>query len=156
MIISITGQLSDWKYGRGIILTFLSELSNDDLNKKLPRKKLNTIRLQLEELAEIQHHYVSALTTRKIKFSGGSPVEDNSKQGLTGFMAELDKELEKTLETFNGSETINWFGEEKNIHEHISAMIGHEQMHIGQIVAFCYATNIEIPNSITKTMALDG
>ena len=118
--------------------------------------KLNTIRLQIEELAEIQNHYVNALTTRKIKFDGGSPVKDKSKQVLTDFMTELDKKLEEILETFDGSETIDWFGENKNIHEHISAMIGHEQMHIGQIVAFCYATGINIPDGITSTMALDG
>ena len=71
-------------------------------------------------------------------------------------LAELDENLEKALETFDGAETINWFGEQKNIHEHISAMIGHEQMHIGQIIAFCYATKIHIPNDITNIMALDG
>ena len=71
-------------------------------------------------------------------------------------LAALDKKLESTLETFDGSEKINWFGEKKNIHEHISAMIGHEQMHIGQIVAFCYATNTHIPDEITKAMSLDG
>ena len=156
MIGSLKGQISDWKYGRGIVLQFLSELSDDDLDKKLPRKQLNTIRLQIKELAEIQNHYVNALTTRKIKFDGGSPVKDKSKQGLTDFMAELDTKLEETLEAFDGTETIGWFGESKNIHEHISAMIGREQMHIGQIVAFCYAIGIRIPDGITSTMALDG
>lgn len=34
-------------------------------------------------------------------------------------------------------------------------MIGHEQMHIGQIVAFCYAVGIRIPDSIIQTMSLD-
>lgn len=42
------------------------------------------------------------------------------------------------------------------IHLHISAMIGHEQMHIGQIIGFCYATKMQIPTHIVNTMALDG
>jgi len=29
-------------------------------------------------------------------------------------------------------------------------------MHIGQIIAFCYAAGIEIPTSITEAMALEG
>jgi len=29
-------------------------------------------------------------------------------------------------------------------------------MHIGQIIAFCYATGIKIPKSIVKDMALEG
>lgn len=37
-----------------------------------------------------------------------------------------------------------------------SAMIGHEQMHIGQIVAFCYAIGVQIPEKIVNKMALDG
>jgi len=35
-------------------------------------------------------------------------------------------------------------------------MIGHENMHVGQIIAFCYATGIEIPESISEPMALEG
>ena len=155
MILSLEAQLADWKYSRGIVLTFISELSDDDLDKKLPRKEWNTIRLQIEELAMIQKDYIDSLTTREMNFNM-APLKDTSKQGLTERLTELDKELEKILEAFDGNETISWFEEHKNIHEHISAMIGHENMHIGQIVAFCYATGIHIPNTITETMALDG
>ena len=155
MINSLKGQLADWKYGRGIISKFISELCDDDLDTKFPRKKYNTVRLQAEELARIQSYYVDALTTKKISFYG-NPVQDTSKQGLIKYMAELDEELENVLDTFDGNETIDWNGEQKNIHEHISAMTGHEQMHIGQIIAFCYTTGIHIPDDITKIMALDG
>ena len=81
MIDSLKGQLANWNYTRGITLKFISALSDGDLDKRLPRKELNTIRLQVEELA---------------------------------------------------------------------------MMHIGQVVAFCYATGIHIPDEITETMALDG
>ena len=155
MIASLKGQFNDWKYGRGIVLKFLLELSDDDLDRKLPRKELNTIRLQIEELAQIQKCYVDALTAKTMGFKI-SPIEDKSKQSLVDIMAKLDGRLEKILETSDGSEEINWFGELRNIHGHISAMIGHEQMHIGQIVAFCYTTGIHIPNAITEEMALDG
>jgi hypothetical protein len=155
MISSLKGQVSDWKYGRGIVLRFLSELSDVDLDKKLPRKNLNTIRLQAEELACIQSYYVNALHTNRMNFSGKA-VQDLSKDGLRTYMSQLDAELVKTLDTFDGTETVEWHDEYKNIHEHISAMIGHEQMHIGQIIAFCYATGIHMPDSITSEMALDG
>ena len=48
------------------------------------------------------------------------------------------------------------FGNKHNIHQHICAMISHEMMHIGQVVAFCYAVGITIPDDIVETMALDG
>ena len=155
MISSLKAQIADWKYCRSITVKFISELSDIDLDKLLPRKNYNTIRLHLEELARIQSYYVDALITKRMSFEG-NPVQDNSKQGLKKIMAELDEKLENALDAFDGDETIEWHGEHRNVHQHISAMISHEQMHIGQIVAFCYAVEICIPNEITNTMALDG
>ena len=103
----------------------------------------------------MQNNYVDALASKQIKFVW-RPLEDITKQGITTKLSELDEKMEKMLETFNGNETVDWFGEQKNIHEHISAMIGHEQMHIGQIIAFCYAAEITIPADITNIMALNG
>jgi hypothetical protein len=88
--------------------------------------------------------YVDALDTKKIEFSY-KPLSDFSKESLILQMDKLDSLLEEKLEQFDGSEVIYWFGEEWNIHQHISAMIGHEQMHIGQIIAFCYSCDIRIP-----------
>ncbi|MCL2639043.1 MAG: hypothetical protein FWD48_11820, partial [Oscillospiraceae bacterium] len=145
MIDSLQAQISDWKYGRGIIKNFITMLNDSDLDKPLPRKNLNTIRKQCEELVQIQSCYVKALEDKQIKFSY-SPLDNVSKEGLISQMNELDTILEAQLEQFTGCEKIVWFGDEWNIHQHISAMIGHEQMHIGQIIAFCYATGIDIPD----------
>jgi len=155
MISSLNGQLQDWKYARGITLKFISELSDSDLDKQLPRKNYNTIRLHMEELARIQSYYINALTTKAMSF-GGNPVQDKSKQGLIEIMSELDEKLENALNTLSGEESIAWHSRAKNIHEHLSAMISHEMMHIGQIIAFCYATGIHIPDEVTNIMALDG
>ena len=155
MINSLKGQLADWRYTRGITLKFISELSDSDLDKKLPRKELNTIRLQAEELAMMQENWLDAMTTKTMDFAA-KPLTDTSKQGLVARFSQLDKKLEVVLASFEGSEMINWYGDESCIHSHFSSMIGHEMMHIGQIIAFCYATGIHIPDEITKTMALDG
>ena len=155
MIPSIKSLLSEWQYIRGNTLKFITFLSDDDFDKILPRKQLNTIRLQAEELAQIQRCYVYALATCKLDFTC-TPLDDKSRQGLIDTMAILDKQLENTLSTFDGTEKINWYGESKNIHEHLAAMISHEAMHIGQIIAFCYATEITIPDVIVNAMALDG
>lgn len=153
MIDSLKGQLYDWQYGRNIIKGFINELSEADLDKPFPRKNLNSLRKQCVELIQIQSCYVNALNTRKMQFEYDS-ISDTSKLSLLSRMDALDTHLVEYLETFDGSETIDWFGEQWNIHRHISAMIGHEQMHIGQIVAFCYAVGIQIPEEIKRTMAL--
>jgi hypothetical protein len=71
-------------------------------------------------------------------------------------MKALDEKLEEKLNSMTGNECVDWFGEKYNIHRHICAMISHEMMHVGQVVAFCYAVNIDIPSDIVETMALDG
>jgi len=157
MIKSLKALLAEWKETRNITLAFLNELSDADLDKILPRKKLNTIRLQIYELTLGQRGYVDALTTKAVVFGD----EYNNylslpTQTLIGTMAELDIQMEKSLGILDGSESINFFGEQMNVHQMISMMIGHEQMHIGQIIAFCYATGIEIPQSIVEQMALEG
>jgi hypothetical protein len=141
MIISLKGQLEDWKQGRSITMKFLSELSDSDLDKKLPRKNTNTIRLQMEDMVAGQEIFMDAITTKK---------------GLFDKIVELDKKMEEILKVCDGTESINWDGKEMNIHAHISAMIGHEQMHLGQIIAFCYATGIPIPDEVTEEVGLTG
>lgn len=62
MIDSINAQLEDWKYGRDLIKHFITELEDISLDKEFPRKNLNTIRKQCEEVIQVQGCYVEALT----------------------------------------------------------------------------------------------
>ena len=154
---SLKALLADWQQTRSITLAFLNELSDADLDKPFPRKVLNTIRLQAYELTLGQRGYVDALTTKVVVFGD----EYNNylslpTQTLVETMTGLDARLEKALELMDGSESIEFFGEQMNVHQIISMMTGHEQMHIGQIIAFCYAVGIEIPTSIVEVMALEG
>ena len=156
MIESLKALLADWSETRSIILGFLDELSDDDLDKKLPRKVLNTIRLQAYELTLFQRDIVDSLTTKTVDFGEEYLYENLPKQALIDRMAELDAKLEKSLELMDGTEVIDYYGEQRNVHQIISVMIGHENMHVGQIIAFCYATGIKIPESISEPMALEG
>ena len=157
MVESLKALLADWKETRSITLEFINELSDADLDKKLPRKVLNTIRLQAFELTVFQNDIVNSLTTRVVIFDEKDYQYKNlPKQALVEKMAELDAKLEKSLELMDGTEVLEFYGEQRNVHRIIAMMIGHEQMHIGQIIAFCYATGIEIPKSISEPMALEG
>lgn len=130
-------------------------LEDGDLDREFPRQHLNSIRKQCEELVQVQGCYVDALASGKIEFDL-RPLPSTAKEDLFASMDELDRRLEGHLAASDGTETVEWHGERWNIHRHLSAMIGHEQMHIGQIVAFCYAVGIEIPPKIVRVMALDG
>ena len=156
MVESLKALLADWKETRSIILGFLDELSDADLDKKLPRKELNTIRLQAYELTLFQRDIINSLTTKTVDFGEEYLYENLPTKAIVEKMAKLDAELEEKLTTLNGTEIIDYYGEQRNVHQIISTMIGHENMHIGQVIAFCYATGIEIPESITEPMALEG
>jgi len=153
---SLKALLEDWKQARSIILGFLEELSDADLDKILPRKVLNTIRLQAYELTLFQRDIVNSLSTCTVDFGTEYIYENRPTAEIIERMAELDERLEKALGNMDGTETIDYYSEQQNVHQIISCMIGHENMHIGQIIAFCYATGIEIPESIAEPMALEG
>jgi len=156
MVDSLKALFDGWKETRSIILGFLEELSDADLDKKLPRKELNTIRLQAFELTLFQRDIINALATKSVDFGDDYKYENLPTKVLVGKMAELDAKLEKSLELLDGTEMINYYGQKQNVHQIIAMLIGHEDMHIGQIVAFCYATGIEVPKSISEPMALEG
>ena len=156
MIESLKALWADWKVTRSVTLGFLEELSDADLDKSLPRKVLNTIRLQAYELTLFQKDVVNALGTDKLAYEEEYIYEKLPTQDLIKRMNELDAQFEKALESLDGAEMMDYYGEQQNVHQIISMMNGHENMHIGQIIAFCYATGIEIPKSISEPMALEG
>ena len=157
MIKSLHALLLEWKETRSITIEFICKLDDADLDKKLPRKVLNTIRLQVYELTLFQRDVVNSLKTKNVlKYEDEYHYVNFPKQDLIERMTELDVKLEEVLELLDGSETYEYYGGEKNTHQVMALLIGHEQMHIGQIIAFCYATGIEIPATISEPMALEG
>jgi len=156
MIESLKALLASWKETRSITLGFLEELSDADLDKKLPRKKLNTIRLQAYELTLFQRDIVNSLGTSTLAYEEAYHYVNMPAQDIIERMAGLDAQLEKALESLKGTEIMSYYGEQRNVHQIISMLIGHEEMHIGQIIAFCYATGIEIPAAISEPLALEG
>lgn len=71
-------------------------------------------------------------------------------------MEQEDHRLKERLKKVNEESTINWFGTEKPLSFHISALIAHESLHIGQIIAFAYVLDLPIPEFVTKNWGLSG
>lgn len=51
---ALIGLLEEWQYVRGRTRCFILHLSDDELDRPLPRTNLNTIRKHCEELLEVQ------------------------------------------------------------------------------------------------------
>jgi len=156
MIESLNALLASWRGTRSITLAFLEELSDADLDRVLPRKVLNTIRLQAYELTLFQRDIVNALSTDTLAYEEEYIYVKMPTADIIAKMVELDARLEKALKRLTGTESMDYYGEQINVHHAISMMIGHEEMHIGQIIAFCYAVGIDIPARVSEPLALEG
>ena len=111
---SLKALLEEWKETRSITLEFVTNLSDADLDKKLPRKALNTIRLQMYELTLFQRDVVNSLKTKSVlKYEDEYRYESLPKQALIDKMAELDAKLEAALELLDGTEVYEYYGGEK-------------------------------------------
>jgi len=44
----------------------------------------------------------------------------------------------------------------ESVHALIAGLIGHVNMYVGQLVAFCHATGIDIPEDAIESLGLDG
>ena len=97
---SLKALLADWKETRWVTLEFINKLSDADLDKKLPRKKLNTIRQHAYEVTLFQKDMIESLSTKICNFDEADYAEYKSlsKQALVDRMAELDGMLKKSLE----------------------------------------------------------
>ena len=108
------------------------------------------------ELTLFQRDVVDSLGTDKLVYEEEYKYVNMPTHEIISKMIELDTQFEKALTLLTGTEIMDYYSEQRNVHQIIYMMIGHEQMHIGQIIAFCYAVGIEIPKSISEPMALEG
>lgn len=151
--------LFEWNFIRSCSISFINDLSDADLDRILPRKGLNTFRKHFQEMIEVQNDYLVAISNSKMAYNGtpDSQFDGNfTKEQLLDNMKSLDSKLEEVLESINENAYVEWFGKKLPLSFHLSAMISHESMHIGQIIAFCYALDIQIPNYIIENWALSG
>ena len=156
MIPSLKGQLADWQYARQNTITFLQQLTPAQLQQPLPRQTFTTLWEQMIEMAWVQHCFMAAVATGTLNGTNWEAPHYPTKEDLLAAMATFDQEMITILENCTGNETIDWFGEEKSIFQHLSSLQSHEMMHLGQIIAFCHALDIPIPADVTKSMHLTG
>ncbi|MTI96585.1 MAG: hypothetical protein FH749_14110 [Firmicutes bacterium] len=55
--------LQEWEFTKSCTKSFINELSDEDLNRKLPRKGLDTFRKHFQEMIAVQKDYVAAISS---------------------------------------------------------------------------------------------
>jgi len=156
MITSLQSQFKIWSYARANTIRFLEQLSDSDLDKQLPRKTFVTIFEQIAEMVWVQKCFVDGIEVGEMDGADWTVPDFGGKDEMLAQMARLDKKMEELLNKCDGTEEVFWNNRSRNIHEVVSLMQMHETMHLGQIIAFCHALGIDIPQDVTKALFLTG
>ncbi len=157
---NIASALADWEFIRQNSTEFIKTLGDEGLKKELPRPGLNTYCKHFQEMISVQTCYVRAVETGKMDFDG---VGDNdsfdgmdSVDSLLSKMKIEDEKFKNALSKVEADMTIDWSitdEEPKILSSHIANISIHETLHIGQLVAFSYATGVDIPEFIKEMWA---
>lgn len=155
----LKGLLNEWQFIRHCSVCFISELSDADLDRSLPRKGLDTFRKHFEEMVGVERNYAAAIISRVMRFDG--PADSDIAGGLARdqmliAMRDVDNQLRDAVASVPAQATIRWSAEQRPLQQHLAALISHETLHIGQIIAFCYALGIAVPQFVRDEWALSG
>lgn len=155
----IAGAVEEWKFARKNTIEFIKGLGNNQLSEKLSRPGLDTFCKHFQEMINVQEAYINGIKSGEMafdnigendSFNGKASVEELIKR-----MEEIDNELEQVIAESDCNLEIKWeWGERKTVTNHLCALSTHELFHIGQLVGFCYASNIKIPQAIVELWAL--
>ena len=154
MLTSLQGQFAIWSYARRNTVHFLAQLSDTDLLKKLPRKTFATIFEQIAEMAWVQKCFVEGIGSGEMDSTNWNVPAFKAKDELFTLLNDTDEKMKNLLEKCSGNEEVAWNSNSRNVHEVVSLMIMHETMHLGQIIAFCNALGIVVPEDIVKGLFL--
>ena len=139
--------LKDWETMHQLTLDLLDELPEKHLSFTVG-KNMGTIGKQYRHIGDVQICYNEAIKTGKAdfnKYRRDYSIE-NSKDKLKAFLQEVNQEILKLIEE-NPDVTIDWFGEEWNLEQHIKALIEHEILHHGELVVYIRTLGLEFPKS---------
>ncbi len=147
--------LEEWCFVRESTKAFLRDLDDGDLDRLLPRKGLDTIRKHLREMLELQKDWVTAIDTHVMRFNDIPDSQVDDSQSSAELLADM-QEIDAAMERARSDTVVEWFGQKKLLSYHMAGLIAHEAMHVGQIIAFCYALDMKIPEQVRKHWALSG
>jgi len=152
--------LKEWEITRWGTTELIKALGDEGLKLTLPRKGLDTFGKHFEEMITVQESAVKAIVTGSMTFDGCK--SDNEYEGLMTAeellekMEEVDTRMTGVLADKDGQFEIDWFGKASIPVGHIGWLIMHEAFHFGQLIAFCYVLDVEVPESVVKAWALSG
>lgn len=146
-----------WKETRDMTYDLLETLNDTQLRVVQSRPGLNTIGMHLLEMADVTYAYSQSLRSGELNFDEVQDMyssEDQRKAHIKERLRKSDEALSKAIEHIKPGFSINAFGEETSAEELLLTLLRHENLHHGQIIAFAYASGMELPESWQQNWAL--
>jgi uncharacterized damage-inducible protein DinB len=140
--------LTQWSFLRGLTIDLLLELNEQELTLS-PHPTLGPWWKQFRHIGRVQENYISAIRTGQVDFSIQSATYHGgaSKTALIAYLRKLDDELLNLISSKNESFTIDWFGEQKPLCNHLLHLCDHETLHHGQWVTYRSILGGQFPKS---------
>ena len=151
--------LAEWRGARWITTEFVKGLGDEGLTIALPRPGLDTFCKHFQEMVDVQEAYVGAIRTGVMSLANVSwhdgYLGDESAADLLRRMADVDSEMADAVRAAPGSLAVEWLaGGTKTLPALLVTLCAHEMLHVGQLIAFCYATDTPLPRSLVDSWAL--
>lgn len=156
----LSGVYSEWEFLRRNTIEMIKELGDEKMDICLSRPELNSFKKHFLEMINVQESYSNAIITGNMTFvdikENNDFNDEISSEELLSKIEHVDRIMKERLKNASHDLIIKYEDGPKTLVSHLCALNSHEIFHIGQIVGFCYAQNIEIPKYIVKAWALSA
>lgn len=128
---------SQWQFARGLTLDLLDALSGEELLLS-PHGSLGPWWKQFRHVGRVQENYIAAAKTGRVNFGieGCAYRGGADKSTLRKYLENLDSQGLRLIETTPPDTSIDWFGEQKSLAQHLLYLVDHEILHHGQWVVY--------------------
>jgi uncharacterized damage-inducible protein DinB len=140
-----------WKRHHEMTYSFLDQLTEEQLQVKLPREGLTTFAKHFQEMADVQNSYAEALHTGKLDFTrlaNAAPYSGKAtKAELRAEYGQADQAIENGLRDCPSDRVIDIFGMAGARADLVQTLLHHELFHHGQFFLLAHGMKMDVPKN---------
>lgn len=152
--------ITRWQFTRSETLEILENVSDEQLHFKPEGDRWQPLSYQFTCCARTQLVYAKAVREGKMDFhwfgSGEFPSKDafTTKDEIRSLLNTADEAWLEAVKNMPANETIAWPDFSAPLVLHISNLLEHERMHLGQLISYHTMAQYELPPNFKRNWAL--
>jgi hypothetical protein len=152
---SVSTLTSAWEEAASLTRDFVAPLSVQILNIRLPRPGLNTIAKHIWEMCAVRSSYAQGLRGQKVSFESAVPItigqQDYEASSTEQLLVLLQSAEEDVCDAVRGVsdwyQLVDLMGTPISKEAMLEALVRHETLHQGQLIAYGYLLKTAFPQS---------